>query len=326
MEEILNIKGLEVVLKDIRGDEIKILHSVDLSIKKKESLALVGESGSGKTITARTVMGLLPEHMSVKKGEVFLCGRDVLKVSQQELRDIRGVEAGFIFQEPSSYLNPVFTAGSQIYEAIKKEGLKGDEKKAMCTKVLKDVGLTEDVYWRYPHQLSGGMQQRVMIAMAIVNHPFLLIADEPTTALDVTTAAGIIELLKNLTESYGLSLLFITHDISLAASFTDKIAVMYAGRIVEVSHPLRIMGSPLHPYTEKLIACLPERYKPGERIKTIEGSVPDFRNLPEGCPFHPRCPYQMDICRRKEPPAITIDGFTVRCFRYGDNVETNRCE
>ncbi len=327
MEYILDVRGLKVVLKkEIYGAGIEILRGVEFTIRKKESLALVGESGSGKTLTAMSIMGLLPENISLIEGEILLCGTDIVKISQQELRYLRGVKAGMIFQEPSSYLNPVFTAGSQILEAIKARDISKEEKKDICVKMLKDVGLKEDIYYRYPHQLSGGQQQRVMIAMALINSPSLLIADEPTTALDVTTASGIIELLKVLKERYGLSLLFITHDISLAAGFVDRIAVMYAGQIVEISDAKKIMETPLHPYTEKLIACLPERYRSGERIKAIEGSVPDFGKLPGGCAFHPRCPYVMDICRRSEPPTIRKGGTLVRCFRYGNNVETNRGE
>jgi oligopeptide/dipeptide ABC transporter ATP-binding protein len=169
--------------------------------------------------------------------------------------------------------------------------------------------------------LSGGMQQRVMIAMALINNPELLIADEPTTALDVTTAYGIIELLKEMMARYGLSLLFITHDISLAVNFTQKIAVMYAGKIVELSEAKNIFVRPLHPYTERLISCLPERYKTGDKIRDIEGNVPDFKNLPQGCAFYPRCPYKKEVCASKEPGETKKGTSIVRCFRYGDAVE-----
>ncbi|MCX8083201.1 MAG: ABC transporter ATP-binding protein [bacterium] len=325
MGKILDIKELKVVLKkDIYGKEVEILRGVEFAIEEKESVALVGESGSGKTLTARAIMGLLPENMYIRSGSIILCGNDIVGMSEEELRSIRGSKAGMIFQEPSSYLNPVFTAGSQIFEAIKDRGLSTEEKKTRCMNALRNVGLSEDIYYRYPHQLSGGQQQRVMIAMSLINNPSLLLADEPTTSLDVTTAYGIIELLKVLKERYGLSLLFITHDISLAVDFVDRIAVMYAGMIVEISGAENIIKSPLHPYTEMLISCLPERYNRGERIKTIEGNVPDFYNLPSGCAFHPRCPYAMDICRKSEPSVIKKDGVFVRCFRYGDNVETGQ--
>ncbi len=324
MEKTLEIKNLVV-----RFRKARILRGVNLSIGKNESLALVGESGSGKTITARSIMRLLPRNMHFEKGEVLIHGTDMIRLQEKELTEIRGQRVSMIFQEPSSYLNPVFTAGSQIEEAIKnsenpplKKGGKGRVKrKERVLKMLNDVGLKENVYYQYPHQLSGGMQQRVMIAISLINSPDLLIADEPTTALDVTTAYGIIELLKEMMERYGLSLLFITHDISLAVNFAQKIAVMYAGKIVEVSTAKEIFSNPLHPYTEKLISCLPERYRAGDRIKTIEGQVPDFGALPEGCAFHPRCPYRKEICLRKEPGEITKGVSTVRCFRYGDIVE-----
>lgn len=320
METVLDVRCLKAGFTDIEKNRIDVLRGVDLTIKKNESLGLVGESGSGKTLTARTIMGLLPESMYIKEGEVFLCGEDILKMGKEGLRRIRGSKVSMIFQEPSSYLNPVFTVGNQIFEAIKGRNLSVDEKKRMCMDILKDVALTEDIYYRYPHQLSGGQQQRVMIGMALINRPSLLIADEPTTALDITTASGIIELLKDIREKYGLSILFITHDISLAAGFTDKIAVMYAGMVVEISKATKIISSPLHPYTELLVSCLPERYQYGERIRTIEGSVPDYRYLPSGCAFHPRCPYVMDICRENQPPEIERDGSLVRCFRYGNNI------
>lgn len=326
MKTVLDVKELKLALKkDIFGVEINILRGVSFSVRERESVAIVGESGSGKTLTAMAVVGLVPDNMSVTKGEVLLCGKDVFKMSRREIREMRGMKAGMIFQEPSSYLNPVFTAGDQIFEAIKDVRLCRDDKKRQCIEILGDVGLPEDVYCRYPHQLSGGQQQRVMIAMALINKPSILIADEPTTALDVTTSFGIIELLKALIAKYGLSLLFITHDISLVAGFADKIAVMYAGRVVEVSDAKMAIEKPAHPYTEKLIACLPERYTSGERIRTIEGNVPDFRNISSGCAFHPRCPYAMDICRENEPAITTKEGFSVRCFRYGKDVEYDKC-
>ncbi len=336
MDKALEIKRLEVSFIPAGKKRVKILRGVNLAIGKQESLALVGESGSGKTITARSVMRILPRSMYLESGEVLIDGTDVRKLTENDLMDMRGRLAGMIFQEPSSYLNPVFTAGSQIEEAIKdsefnlgSSPLRGEdmvgvkarisrtERKKLVLKMLSEVGLKENVYYQYPHQLSGGMQQRVMIAMALINSPELLIADEPTTALDVTTAYGIIELLKKMMTRYGLSILFITHDISLAANFAQKIAVMYAGKIVETGPARDVFSNPLHPYTERLISCLPERYKTGERIKVIEGHVPDFNALPKGCAFHPRCPYKKEICLYKEPGEITKGTTTVMCFKYG---------
>lgn len=314
MDNTLDIKGLKVLFKT--GDKnIPILRGVNLSVEKNESVALVGESGSGKTMTAMSVIRLLPKNLCISEGEIILCGKDIVASGSNALRELRGSRTGMIFQEPSSYLNPLFTVGSQIAEAIKERVV---NKKERVVKMLAEVELKSSVYYQYPHQLSGGMQQRAMIAMALANSPELLIADEPTTALDVTTAHGIIELLKRMMARYGLSVLFITHDISLAATFASRIGVMYAGRIVEIAQAKKIVENPLHPYTERLMACLPERYKPGDRIKTIEGAVPDFRRLPHGCPFHPRCPYRQEICMANEPEETVKEGTTVRCYRYGN--------
>ncbi|MBN1444481.1 MAG: ABC transporter ATP-binding protein [Candidatus Omnitrophica bacterium] len=318
MEKMLEIKKLEVSFRPAVGESVKILRGVNLSVGKNESLALAGESGSGKTVTARAVMKLLPNNMNFEKGEILIRDRNVMNLKEQEFRKIRGKDVSMIFQEPSSYLNPVFTAGSQVLEAVKGDG---PGRKERTIKLLNEVGLKENVFYQYPHQLSGGMQQRVMIAMALINNPGLLIADEPTTALDVTTAYGIVELLKEMMEKHGLSMLFITHDISLAVNFANMIAVMYAGRIVELAGAGEILNSPLHPYTEMLVSCLPEKYKSGDKIKTIEGKVPDFRDLPKGCSFHPRCPYKKEICLREEPGEMKRGEGIVRCFKYGDFVE-----
>ncbi len=319
MENTLEIRDLEVSA-DIEKKKVRILKDINLSIAKHESVALVGESGSGKTMTAMSVIHLLPKNISIDTGEILVNGRDILKMKEKQLMNTRGSTTGMIFQEPSSYLNPLFTVGSQIAEAIKDNTA---NRKEQTIKMLEDVELKNTVYYQYPHQLSGGMQQRVMIAMALINHPDLLIADEPTTALDVTTAYGITQLLKKMMVKYGLSVLFITHDISLAVRFAKTIGVMYAGRLVEISDAKKILTRPLHPYTEKLIDCLPERYKPGERIKTIEGNVPDFKNLPTGCPFHPRCPYKKQVCSVQEPAIMVKEEAIVRCFQYGKTTINN---
>ncbi len=319
MKNTLEIRDLEVSA-DIEKKKVRILKDINLSIAKHESVALVGESGSGKTMTAMSVIHLLPKNISIDTGEILVNGRDILKMKEKQLMNTRGSTTGMIFQEPSSYLNPLFTVGSQIAEAIKDNTA---NRKEQTIKMLEDVELKSAVYYQYPHQLSGGMQQRVMIAMALINHPDLLIADEPTTALDVTTAYGITQLLKKMMVKYGLSVLFITHDISLAVRFAKTIGVMYAGTLVEISDAKKILTRPLHPYTEKLIDCLPERYKPGERIKTIEGNVPDFKNLPTGCPFHPRCPYKKEVCSLQEPATMVKEEAIVRCFKYGKTTINN---
>ena len=314
MNKTLEIRNLEVSLKHLKKN-IPILRKINLSINKNESVALVGESGSGKTMTAMSIMQLLPPTLSVDGGDILFLGENILSIGEKNLEKIRGRNISMIFQEPSSYLNPLFTVGGLISEAIKDKKINKREK---VIKMLEEVELKKNVYYQYPHQLSGGMQQRIMIAMALINNPELLIADEPTTALDITISYGIIELLKKMVIKHGLSILFITHDISLAVSFTKKIGVMYAGRLVEISDSQKILERPLHPYTEKLVECLPERYKPKERIKTIEGNVPNFLNFPTGCPFHPRCPYKESICITSEPEEKIVENTIVRCFKYGN--------
>ncbi|MCK9266368.1 ABC transporter ATP-binding protein [bacterium] len=319
MNRTLKIDGLEVSLKK-ENKRVVILREINLSIGKNESFALAGESGSGKSMTAMSIMQLLPKNISATKGEICLLGKNVLSMNEKELQNIRGTDVGMIFQEPSSYLNPLFTVGAQIEEAIKDKTI---SKRDRVMEILEEVELKNSVYYQYPHQLSGGMQQRIMIAISLVNSPALLIADEPTTALDVTTAYGIIELIKKMMATHGLSVMFITHDISLAASFVKRIGIMYAGRLIEISDAQNILSKPLHPYTEKLVGCLPERYTPGDKIKTIEGTVPNFHNLPTGCPFHPRCIYKKNICTIKEPTETIIEGTVVRCFRYENSYKNS---
>jgi len=322
MEKILEIKNLIVSFK-IREKKVKILRGVDLSIEKNEVVSLAGESGSGKTLTGLSVIKLLPKNAFFENGEIYIDGENILEFSEIEMEKIRGEKIGMIFQEPSSYLNPVYTVGNQVEEAIKGK-INKKEKKEKVIQIFKEVGLKENVYFKYPHQLSGGMQQRVLISIALINNPYLLIADEVTTALDVTTAIQIIELLKNLINKFKLSVLFITHDISLAKIFSHKIAVMYSGEIVEIGPIQKIFENPLHPYTENLISCLPEKYKKGDKLKTIPGNIPDFENLPSGCSFHPRCYYKKEICLTNQPGKTQIEERFVRCFKYGNIVENRK--
>ena len=311
---ILEIKNLKVSF-EIMGERVDILRGVNLSIGKGEVVGLVGESGCGKTLTALSIMRLLPQNASIIDGDIYLEDTNLINLKKREIEGIRGRKISMIFQEPSSYLNPVYTAGNQVAEAIK-ENLTKAERKKKVLEIFEEVGLDRSDYFKYPHQLSGGMQQRVMISMALINRPVLLLADEPTTALDVTTELQITSLLKRLIEKYGLSVLFITHDISLAKNFTDKIAVMYAGQIIEIGESKKIYENPLHPYTQSLVMCLPERYKKGERIRTIGGNVPDFRKLPEGCPFHPRCSVKKEICEVENPEEKRVGDTVVRCHEY----------
>ncbi|MCM8810414.1 MAG: ABC transporter ATP-binding protein [Candidatus Omnitrophica bacterium] len=313
MEKLLSVKKIVV-----GNQQVKILRDISFEVKEKEIVSIVGESGCGKSMTLRTIIKLLPKNLEILSGEIYFDRIEIRKYNEME--KIRGKEIGMVFQEPSSYLNPLFTIGNQIEESIK-ENISKREKKEKIVNILKEIGLSPNVYYQYPHQLSGGMQQRAMIAMSLINKPKLLLADEPTTALDVTTAFGIINLLKNLISKYGLSIIFVTHDISLARYISDKIIVMYAGMILEKGNADLVYNKPLHPYTQKLITCLPEKYKKGEKIRTIEGEVPSFKNLPIGCPFSPRCEYRQKLCEEKIPEEIEVDNRIVRCIRYGNFME-----
>jgi oligopeptide/dipeptide ABC transporter ATP-binding protein len=316
MEEILKLENIYV-----GNEELKILRNINFSVKRNEIVSIVGESGCGKSMTLRTIIKLLPKNLKILNGDIIFEGTRIKDLKEKEMNKIRGEKIGMIFQEPSSYLNPLFTIGNQIEEAVR-GNFKREKRKEKVIKILKEMELSPNVYYQYPHQLSGGMQQRAMIAMALINNPSLLLADEPTTALDVTTAFGIINLLKNLVSEHNLSILFVTHDISLANYISDRIIVMYAGIIVENGKAKEIYENPLHPYTRKLIECLPEKYKKGERIKIIEGEVPSFKNLPPGCPFSQRCDYKMKICEEKIPGEINFENRILRCFKYGNTLES----
>ncbi len=314
MKEILKLENISV-----GNEEIKILRNINFIVKEKEIVSIVGESGCGKSMTLRTIINLLPKNLRILNGRIYFENKEITDF--KEIEKIRGRKIGMIFQEPSSYLNPLFTIGTQIEEAIKDQ-IDKEEKRNKIFKILKEMGLSPNVYYQYPHQLSGGMQQRAIIAMAIINNPSLLLADEPTTALDLTTAFGILNLLKNLVLLHNLSIIFVTHDISLARFISNRIIVMYAGMIVEEGDANLVYNNPLHPYTEKLIGCLPEKYKKREKIKVIEGDIPSYRNLPEGCPFYPRCEYKMGICEKNIPGKINFENRIIRCFKYGKIMES----
>ncbi|MCM8804004.1 MAG: ABC transporter ATP-binding protein [Candidatus Omnitrophica bacterium] len=316
MKEILKLEDISV-----GNEEVKILRDIEFEVKKGEIISVVGESGCGKSMTLRTIIKLLPKNLKILKGRVYFEGIDITDLDEEKMKEIRGGKISIIFQEPSSYLNPLFTIGNQIEEGIK-DRIKKEEKKERVMKILKEVGLSENVYYQYPHQLSGGMQQRAMIAMSIINKPSLLLADEPTTSLDITTAFEILNLLKDLVISHNISIIFVTHDISLARFISKEMIVMYAGIIVEKGFSNLIYSNPLHPYTKKLIDCLPEKYNKGERIRTIEGEVISFKNLPNGCPFYPRCEEKKEICEGFLPKEIEIENVSVRCFKYGDFMES----
>lgn len=301
---MLEIEGLKVSFRT--GDtDVLALAGVSLRVERGEVVCLVGESGCGKTLTALTVLGILPSPPAhVDGGRVLFEGRDLLTLPEKELQRIRGKEISMIFQEPMTSLNPVFTVGHQIEETIMvHEAVSRAEARRRTIGLLRDVGIQAPEQRRsdYPHQFSGGQRQRVMIAMALACNPKLVIADEPTTALDVTIQAQILRLFRELQGLHGMSLLYITHDLGVVAQLARRIYVMYTGLIVEEADARELFRSPRHPYTQGLLASLPSRARRGERLHTISGNVPDPAHRPEGCPFHPRCPQVTWRCRQEFP-------------------------
>ncbi len=300
---LLSVKNLTIAYQSPSGSFAAVDH-LSFSIKEGEIFALVGESGCGKSTAALGFMRLVPEPGSICSGEIEFEGRDLLSLPEKEMEKVRGRRMGMIFQNPLDSLNPVYTVGNQIQEAVvldkitKKEGMK------KAIELLRDVRISDPSHRasNFPHELSGGMRQRVMIGMMLSRNPKLLIADEPTTALDVTIQAQILDLCKDLKEKYGTSILIITHDFGIVAEIADKVGVMYAGKLVEVGEVFKIFDQPLHPYTRLLMKALPQTSKKEGRLKTIPGTVPNLMNPPTGCRFHPRCPFTEQICREKAPP------------------------
>ncbi|MBC7090623.1 MAG: ABC transporter ATP-binding protein [Nitrososphaeria archaeon] len=298
------------------GDRtIRAVDGIDFTIREGDCFAIVGESGSGKSTLGLSLIRLCPGKVS---GEIIVDGVDLMKLSDEEIRKFRCSKISIIFQEPSSALNPVMKIGEQLMEVFTVHGYSKSEAYERSVKLLKTVGIpeAEKRMQSYPHQLSGGMKQRVIIAMAIALNPRLVIADEPTSALDVTIQAQILNLLKNLTKSYGLSTILITHDMGVAAEICNRIGIMYAGKMVEVGELESIFSNPMHPYTRALMTCIPRGLK--GLLKPLPGHVPDLSNPPEGCRFHPRCPYAKDVCKKEEPKPLHLDDRLVLCHRVGE--------
>lgn len=317
-EKLLEVKNLRTWFNSPEG-VVKAVNGVTFHIDKGKTLALVGESGCGKTVTSFSLVKLIGSTGVINADEISLNGRDICNISKEEMRKIRGKEIAMIFQEPMTSLNPVYKIERQIGEMIRvhNRGISKEEVHRRSVDILGKVGVPnpEERLKVYPHQLSGGLRQRVMIAIALAGNPQMVIADEPTTALDVTIQAQIIDLLKELQKNFKTAILLITHDFGVVSQMADRVAVMYAGRIVETGTLEQIIQHPLHPYTELLILSIPGiKVKKGERLKTIEGQVPNPLNFPTGCRFNPRCPFAMPICREKEPPTVIIDGREVSCW------------
>ena len=317
---LLEVRGLKTYF-DIEGRTAKAVDGVDLTVYENEVFGLVGESGCGKSVTALSIMRLIPNPPGrIEEGRIVFRGRDLLKLSYEEMRSVRGREISMIFQEPMTALNPVFTIGWQLREAIVHHRPETKKKEAdrMASELLEMVGIpdAERQLKSYPHQLSGGMRQRAMIAMALALKPKLLIADEPTTALDVTIQAQILELMLKLREESGeMAILLITHDLAVVAEMCRRVAVMYGGKIQEVGDVVDIFKRPLHPYTKGLLRSLPRPDRPRtERLSTIRGIVPSVLDFPSGCPFWTRCDEKTDRCEREEPLLREVEpGRLCRC-------------
>ena len=332
---VLSVKNLKVNYVTSEG-VVKAVDNVSFDLYEGETLGLVGESGCGKSTLLLSILRLLPEN-AIIKGEIIFEGKNLLEKSEDEIREIRGKKIAMVFQDPAMYWNPVLSIGEQIAEAIifhleqelieealRNKGYVSDLLKSgspkiskkeikklaidRCTELLKFVGLPDpaDIVKRYPHELSGGMKQRAMIAVALACKPILILADEPTTALDVTIQAQILELLDRLKKEYGFSMILVTHDLGVVAEICTRVAVMYAGKIIEVAGVRELFRNPMHPYTQGLLGAVPKLHEDVIELALIPGSIPSPINPPSGCRFHPRCMYVMDICKKEEPPLIEV--------------------
>ncbi|MCM3217417.1 ABC transporter ATP-binding protein [Niallia taxi] len=319
---ILEVDKLQTAFKTDKGEVISV-EEVTFQLEPGETIGIVGESGCGKSVTSLSIMRLLGTHGFIKKGSIKLNGKDLAQVSEAEMRKVRGNEISMIFQEPMTSLNPVFTIGNQMVELIRLHmDYTAKEAKKYAVEMLQKVGIprAEVIIDEYPHSLSGGMRQRVMIAMALSCKPKLLIADEPTTALDVTIQAQILELMKSLKKESNTSIMMITHDLGVIAEMADKVIVMYAGQVVEEADVFTLFDEPKHPYTKGLIESIPHlEYDSDQKLYSIPGSVPTLQQMPKGCRFHTRCPYATEKCVTDRPPHLAVDGNSnhkVRCWLY----------
>ena len=318
MKPILDVRNLSVNFKTRKG-EFTVVQDVSFHVERGEVLGIAGESGCGKSVTSLSILGLLPENGYLPTGEILFDERDLAKMSDLALCDIRGNEIAMIFQDPLSSLNPTMTIGDQLIEPYRvHRHYSTQQAEKAAVEMLKKVGIPspEKRMKEYPHQLSGGMRQRVMIAMALSCQPKLLIADEPTTALDVSIQAQILKLMQQLNEDSGTSIMLITHDMGVIAEMCDKVMIMYAGKAVEYGPVDDIFFSPRHPYTKGLLASIPSLDHDVEQLSTIEGNVPSPSSMPAGCRFSPRCGQCMEICKQQQPPMQKVGDTEVACFLY----------
>jgi oligopeptide transport system ATP-binding protein len=314
-ERLLEVEDLHVEFRLPRGT-VNAVNGVSYVLEAGETLAILGESGSGKSVSAQAIMGLIDTPPGfVTKGAIRFRGDDILQMSEEDHRKLRGQRISMIFQDALTALNPVFSVGWQIGEMLRiHAGMSRKAASERSIELMEMVGIpsARDRVGNYPHEFSGGMRQRVMIAMALALEPDILIADEPTTALDVTVQAQVMELLQSLQAETGMGLILITHDLGVVAEVADRVAVMDAGRIVETATTLELFGSPAHPYSEGLMHSIPRLEQKGGRLEPIEGAPPSLADIPQGCPFHPRCPYRTDRCLEEDPPLYDVgSGFAI---------------
>ncbi|MDC7125196.1 MAG: ABC transporter ATP-binding protein [Spirochaetales bacterium] len=318
-EILLSVRNLRTLIKTANGT-FSAVDGVNFDLEKGKALGIVGESGSGKTMLSMSILGLLPQTARISEGEVFLNGEDLRTLSKKEYKKIRGKKIGTIFQEPLTSFDPLYTIGDQIAESLKHHcGLKRSEARIKVIELLETVGIPrpESVYDEFPFQLSGGMRQRAMIAMALAPSPEIIIADEPTTALDVTIQAQILELLKDLQKERNVTVLFVSHDLGVIAEIVDEVMVVYGGQVMEHTDVNNLFYNPAHPYTKALLKARPTLTTEGKRLRAIAGQVPSLEARPSGCPFHPRCEQATEKCSKKAPPMTVLENsIRVACWLY----------
>ncbi|GAA4984800.1 ABC transporter ATP-binding protein [Yinghuangia aomiensis] len=315
-DPVLTVRGLRTAVRTASGP-LEILRGVDLDVARGETVAVVGESGSGKSFTALSIAGLLPAGADVTGGSVLLEGRDLVPLPEDERRKVRGAEIGMVYQDPMTSLNPVMRIGKQVTEGLRAHGWSKEDAHERALEVLGEVGLPSPraLMRQYPHQLSGGMRQRVLIACALAPRPKVLIADEPTTALDVTIQQQILGTVARLRDEYGLAVVWITHDLGVVARIADRVAVMYAGRVAELSRTRSLFTEPQHPYSSGLLRSLPTPEHPHQALLPQIGGAPILlSDLPPGCPFAARCPQRADRCTREEPPLVNRGSASAACW------------
>ncbi|BBO91116.1 ABC transporter ATP-binding protein [Desulfosarcina ovata] len=323
MSHLLEVNDLEVKFA-LRFGDLTAINGISFNLDRGERMGLVGESGAGKSVTGFAIIKLISKPGFISGGRVLFNGRDLTSLSAEEMRDIRGHHISMIFQDPMMTLNPVLTIGTQMVETLlAHRAISRSEAEAIALEKLRKVQIPapEKRLAQYPHEFSGGMRQRIVIAIALITDPELIIADEPTTALDVTIQAEIMDLLQQLCESEHTGLILITHDLGVVSQVTEKMAVMYAGKIVEAGPTDRIVSDPMHPYTQGLIKALPGSLHPGDRLNQIPGMMPTLTDIPPGCAFNPRCPLCEAVCRSQEPPFVPVDHQTrmVACHMVTPN-------